>query len=231
VSEVDRHIAKANEFLERSRDRRDQPRQRQSAMKRAGRALKFSIAGVAVILLGALVTGLFMPLEVTGVMITALGALGAVALGVMLSREPIVSQDMLVKADIKTLPHTTSLWLDAQRKALPAPAQALADSIGVKLGCLAPQLQALDEREPAATEIRRLIADELPELVAGYQRVPENLRRDGLNGLSPDKQLVEGLAVVDSELKRMSEQLASGDLNKLATQGRYLEIKYQGDAS
>jgi hypothetical protein len=231
VSEVDRHIAKANEFLERSRDRRDQPRQRQSAMKRAGRALKFSIAGVAVILLGALVTGLFMPLEVTGVMITALGALGAVALGVMLSREPIVSQDMLVKADIKTLPHTTSLWLDAQRKALPAPAQALADSIGVKLGCLAPQLQALDEREPAATEIRRLVADELPELVAGYQRVPENLRRDGLNGLSPDKQLVEGLAVVDSELKRMSEQLASGDLNKLATQGRYLEIKYQGDAS
>jgi hypothetical protein len=231
VSEVDRHIAKANEFLERSRDRRDQPRQRQSAMKRAGRALKFSIAGVAVILLGALVTGLFMPLEVTGVMITALGALGAVALGVILSREPIVSQDMLVKADIKTLPHTTSLWLDAQRKALPAPAQALADSIGVKLECLAPQLQALDEREPAATEIRRLIADELPELVAGYQRVPENLRRDGLNGLSPDKQLVEGLAVVDSELKRMSEQLASGDLNKLATQGRYLEIKYQGDAS
>jgi hypothetical protein len=219
VSEVDRHIAKANEFLERSRDRR------------AGRALKFSIAGVAVILLGALVTGLFMPLEVTGVMITALGALGAVALGVILSREPIVSQDMLVKADIKTLPHTTSLWLDAQRKALPAPAQALADSIGVKLECLAPQLQALDEREPAATEIRRLIADELPELVAGYQRVPENLRRDGLNGLSPDKQLVEGLAVVDSELKRMSEQLASGDLNKLATQGRYLEIKYQGDAS
>ncbi|MEY4500289.1 MAG: hypothetical protein RIS52_179 [Pseudomonadota bacterium] len=200
-------------------------------MKRAGRALKFSIAGVAVILLGALVTGLFMPLEVTGVMITALGALGAVALGVILSREPIVSQDMLVKADIKTLPHTTSLWLDAQRKALPAPAQALADSIGVKLECLAPQLQALDEREPAATEIRRLIADELPELVAGYQRVPENLRRDGLNGLSPDKQLVEGLAVVDSELKRMSEQLASGDLNKLATQGRYLEIKYQGDAS
>jgi hypothetical protein len=231
VSEVDRHIAKANEFLERSRDRRDQPRQRQSALKRAGRALKFSIAGVAVILLGALVTGLFMPLEVTGVMITALGALGAVALGVMLSREPIVSQDMLVKADIKTLPHTTSLWLDAQRKALPAPAQALADSIGVKLECLAPQLQALDEREPAAAEIRRLIADELPELVAGYQRVPENLRRDGLNGLSPDKQLVEGLAVVDSELKRMSEQLASGDLNKLATQGRYLEIKYQGDAS
>jgi hypothetical protein len=47
--------------------------------------------------------------------------------------------------------------------------------------------------------------------------------------MSPDKQLVEGLHVVDAELQRMSEQLASGDLHKLATQGRYLELKYQGD--
>jgi hypothetical protein len=41
--------------------------------------------------------------------------------------------------------------------------------------------------------------------------------------------LIEGLNVVDAELQRMSEQLASGDLYKLATQGRYLELKYQGD--
>jgi hypothetical protein len=59
--------------------------------------------------------------------------------------------------------------------------------------------------------------------------VPKHLRRDGLNGMSPDTQLIEGLNVVDAELQRMSEQLASGDLYKLATQGRYLELKYQGD--
>ena len=47
--------------------------------------------------------------------------------------------------------------------------------------------------------------------------------------MSPDKQLVDGLTVVDSELTRISEQLATGDLNKLATQGRYLELKYQGE--
>jgi hypothetical protein len=90
-------------------------------------------------------------------------------------------------------------------------------------------MQMLDAREPAAAEVRRLIADELPELINGYNRVPANLRRDGINGMSPDKQLVDGLAVVDSELARMSEQLAAGDLNKLATQGRYLELKYQGE--
>jgi hypothetical protein len=48
--------------------------------------------------------------------------------------------------------------------------------------------------------------------------------------MSPDTQLIEGLNVVDAELQRMSEQLASGDLHKLATQGRYLELKYQGDS-
>jgi hypothetical protein len=50
-----------------------------------------------------------------------------------------------------------------------------------------------------------------------------------MNGLNPEKQLIDGLNIVDSELTRMSEQLASGDLVKLATQGRYLELKYQGD--
>ena len=68
----------------------------------------------------------------------------------------------------------------------------------------------------------------LPELVNGYLRVPDHLRRDGLNGMSPDKQLVEGLNVVESELQRMSEQIASGDLQRIATQSRYLELKYQG---
>mgnify|MGYP007088053675 CR=1 FL=1 len=31
----------------------------------------------------------------------------------------------------------------------------------------------------------------------------------------------------DAEIGRMSEQLASGDLDKLATQNRFLELKYQ----
>jgi hypothetical protein len=92
---------------------------------------------------------------------------------------------------------------------------------------LSNQLRSLDEKEPAAAEIRRLVAHDLPELVNGYGRVPSTLRKEGLNGISPDRQLLDGLGVVESELKRMSEQLAAGDLNKLATQGRYLELKYQ----
>jgi hypothetical protein len=128
-------------------------------------------------------------------------------------------------------PPAATTALETQRPALPPPAQRLVDGIGLKLEQLAPQLNALDEKAPAAFEIRRLIADELPELVKGYERVPLHLRREGLNGMSPDKQLVEGLAVVDSELARMSSQIAHGDLNALATQGRYLELKYQGESA
>ena len=168
------------------------------------------------------------PLGIEGLLLTFVAM--ALTAGLILfwpaAAEP--TPEMLVKTDLAALPLRTEEWLERQRPALPAPAARLVDGIGLKLEALAPQLQTLDPREPAAVEIRKLIGEELPELIDGYRRVPQNLRRDGRNGMSPDKQLVDGLAVVESELGRMTEQLASGDLHKLATQGRYLELKYKG---
>ena len=69
----------------------------------------------------------------------------------------------------------------------------------------------------------------MPELIKGYARVPEPLRRVERNGLTPDQQLAQGLQVIDDEIAEMSSQLAQGDLDLLATRGRYLQIKYQGD--
>jgi hypothetical protein len=227
MTEVDRQIARTNEMLDRARQRA-KPKIG-SSLARAARATKYAILGAGAILIGAIIWGLITPLGTTGVMITFLAMMAAIGLAVMFSREPEVSFDALKQTDLKQLPSNTARWLDGQHRLLPAPAQSLADAIGIKLESLASQLQSLDPREPAAAEVRRLIADELPELINGYNRVPANLRRDGINGMSPDKQLVDGLAVVDSELARMSAQLASGDLNKLATQGRYLELKYQGE--
>jgi len=226
MTEVDRQIARSSELLHRARDRQDA---RRGGGGRALRAVKYASGGIAAVLLGAFIFGLVMPLGITGAMVVALLALAAVVMGVVFSREPEPRLEDLQSVDMKRLADGTERWLHAQRPLLPAPAQRLADGIGVKLEQLAPQLQTLDEKEPAAFEIRRLIADELPELVRGYERVPAHLRRDGIDGMSPDKQLVEGLAVVDSELDRMCRQLASGDLKALATQGRYLELKYQDD--
>jgi hypothetical protein len=200
--------------------------QRQSALRKAG-----WIGGAALlVMLAVIVTGLITPIGTTGVMIAALlFAIVTVAI-VMLpgARQPDAAA--LPTTQLALLPLKTESWLANQRLALPAPAQRLADAIGIRLEALAPQLQTLDDREPAAAAIRRLIADELPELVNGYARVPDALRRVDTDGLMPEKQLIDGLGIVDSELARMSEQLARGDLEKLATQGKYLELKYQGGA-
>lgn len=174
---------------------------------------------------------LVQPIGIAGFLLAVMAFFGLSLAAVLLPAGIRDVKDSALPATaLAQLPLSTEIWLADQRPALPPPAQRLADGIALKLEQIAPQLQRLDEKDPAAFEVRRLIADELPELVMGYQRVPGHLRRETTNGMSPDRQLVEGLTVVDSELSRMSEQLARGDLHALATQGRYLELKYQGDS-
>jgi hypothetical protein len=144
-------------------------------------------------------------------------------------RVPQVNVEALQQSDVALLPERTAAWLQSQRAALPAPATRLVDQIGTKLEMLAPQLVGLDPRAPAAAEVRKLLADELPELIQGYTRLPETLRGAPRDGVAPDKQLIEALGVVDGELARMSADLASGDLDRLTTQGRYLELKYKDE--
>lgn len=188
---------------------------------------KWAFWSILAILIGSMVAGFFIPLGTTGVMI-ALGLIvAALLLIVLLPSEPRVRTQALASVPLPALPLQTEIWLDNQRKALPAPAVTLADSIGVKLETLAPQLERLSEQEPAAQEIRKLLSDHLPELVTGYESIPASLRREERNGRVPEQQLVEGLTVIDGELARISETLASGDIDKLAVQNRFLELKYQ----
>ena len=223
---------RAEEILERIRARTS-PRQIKAHRRRVAgffRRLKyafFAVLGVA--LAGGLIGSFITPLGIWGFFLMMI-AMAIVFFGIMgwpQAAEPTPEQ--IAKSDLPLLPSRTERWLEAQRPALPAPAQRLADDIGIKLEAIGPQFAQLDPREPAAFEFRKLMAEELPELVEGYKRVPEALRREERNGSSPDRTLIEGLRVVDEELVRMSEQLASGDLNKLATQGRYLELKYRGE--
>lgn len=224
-------LARAEAALQRHGGR---SRLQQRAVSRLVTAGKIKAKRVAWLTIGFLIgvpafALLIKPIGIMGFLLSIMAYIGGVCAAIMMPATRHLPPEKLPSAPLKALPLSTEAWLASQRRALPPPAQRLVDGIGLKLEQLAPQLQTLDEREPAAHEIRRLIADELPELVNGYVRVPEHLRRDGLHGMSPDKQLVEGLHVVDAELQRMSEHLASGDLHKLATQGRYLELKYQGD--
>ena len=75
------------------------------------------------------------------------------------------------------------------------------------------------------------MGEQLPEFVRDYQRVPPTMRTTPRNGKTPDQQLTEGLDLIEREIGEMSEQLAQGDLDALATRGRFLEIKYREDGA
>jgi hypothetical protein len=225
-SEIDRQLARSAELLNRVSSRNVR-RRAHSAVRRGKRAVKYSLTGIVVVLIAAIVWGFVAPLGFGGLVSIFFALVAAVIIGILLSAERPVDVTTLTQVPLKALPASTDRWLDTQRLALPAPAVPLLDSIGVRLESLAPQLARLDEKQPEALEIRRLLSDHLPDLVAGYQSIPQDLRRQNRNGRVPDEQLVEGLKVIDQEIGLMSEQLASGDLDRLATQKRYLELKYQ----
>ncbi|HEX7782925.1 MAG TPA: hypothetical protein VF509_08975 [Sphingobium sp.] len=229
MARSDQVLADAEAILRRHSERGQSLSTRARARRNAGIMRKLGrITAVAfAILMAAMVTGWFIPLGANGVMIVLAALTLATLLVALLPSERTVKATALAETDLKALPLQTEIWLESQRKALPAPAVKLIDSIGVRLETLAPQLSRLNPQEPAAVEVRKLLSDHLPELVTGYQSIPEPLRREERNGRVPEQQLIDGLSVIDGEIDRMTEQLASGDLDKLATQNRFLELKYQ----
>jgi hypothetical protein len=170
------------------------------------------------------------PTGAEGWLATPIALIAAWAVILYWFRAPRTTARTLQSRDLSQLAADTGEWLYRQRGELPAGARPKLDSIMLQLEALSPQLRVLDPNKPAAAEVRRLIAEELPELVDGYQKVPVALKRQSLHGgPSPDRQLAEGLATVDEELARMHSRLAVDDLHALATQQRYLEAKYKGD--
>jgi hypothetical protein len=234
-TDVDRLSERANELIARSRAQRpetaaDKRNRRQREVEIGSRIGRIAAAD-GLIILGAIIAGFLLP--------TGIGVFGAFLVMILLAVATLTfavfplagapSSEALAEIPLRALPNSTERWLESQRKALPAPVGSLLDSIGVKLETLAPQLATLDEREPAAAEVRKLIGEQLPELVKGYQRVPEPLRTVERHGLTPDQQLTQGLQLIDDEIAEMTQQLAQGDLDSLATRGRYLQIRYKDD--
>ncbi|PXA85504.1 hypothetical protein DMC47_37130 [Nostoc sp. 3335mG] len=225
-------IEHAADFLRRiSPEGRAAARRRREQRRRAFlRVAKRVVLACLAILAVAIAIGFVMPLQAEGVFLTMI-AMALVSVAIILwSRTPDFTPEKVASTDLHLLPSQTGEWLEKQRPALPSPAQRQLDQLTASLDAITPQLAALDARSPEALEARRLIGDELPELVRGYQKVPPSLRRQPLNGgPSPDKQLVEGLGTIGEEIARMNARLADNDLKALATQNRFLEIKYKGD--
>ena len=231
MSEVDQVRLSAQAAIERSRERRrpvgtkSLALRRQHLYKKLGRML---VAGGVVLLGAALFGALIQPLGFTGLLALVVLLIGVAILFGKWPPFPEPRQADLPRTDIRQLAGRTEIWLEAQRPALPAPARQLVDGIGVQLDLLAPQLQTLNPQTPAAANIRKLVGEDLPELVAGYQRIPAGLRGEARGGRTPDETLVGGLKMLEREIGDAARDLAAGEIDRLATRERYHQLKYEG---
>lgn len=121
------------------------------------------------------------------------------------------------------------LWLEAQRPALPAPAQNVVDQLGVQLDALGLQLETIDADHPAMDEVRELVGEYIPETVDNYRKIPEHLRGEKHTGKTADERLTESLTRLSGEVDRVTRKLAEGALDDLAVKARYLDYRYGED--
>lgn len=233
MTEVDDQIARAAEVIDRTRSngRGASARSRRAREGEVVRRLTRIAVADAAIVVAAIAVGFFIPLGMFGALAVMALLIATTVVLAMAPAAPEVRAEALPGAPLRVLPMQTEAWLDRQRAALPAPALALVDAIGARLDTLGMQVAELDENTPAATEVRKLIGEQLPELVKGYSRVPQPLRAVPRNGRTPDEQLVDGLRVIEGEIGEMSASLAQGNLDQLATRERYLQIRYREDGA
>jgi hypothetical protein len=205
---------------------------RSAALKRDHALRKLVRVGIAtgVIVFGAMVAGLIIDgIGWTGIISAMLAIVAAIAFFGSYPRMTVPSRASLGGGDVRSLVGRTELWLESQRPALPAPAVQLVDQIGLQLDALGTQLDGIDQNAPAAAEVRKLVGEHLPELVSSYTAIPRHLRGEERVGRTPDQQLTESLGKISTEIDSVTRQLASGALDNLAIQTRYLDYKY-GDA-
>jgi hypothetical protein len=216
--------------VQRAGGRRLQPIGRRSAERRrrhaSSKAVRMAIA-VALIAVATIGAGLVLGgIGITGLFFAVLG--GIVAL-IVLARWPrleVPEIGQLNRGNVRTLVGNTELWLERQRPALPAPAVSVVDRIGSQLDVLGMQLENFGEERPEAVEIRKLVGEQLPEVVATYTRIPAHLRGEARDGTTPDRQVTESLGKISAEIDAVTRALAAGDIDALAVRNRYLDYKY-----
>ena len=204
-------------------------RSRAIRREKAVSGVKLAAAGALAVLVASTIWGLVSPIGILGVMLAALAIVAVVVFAVIRTTVPEVRASTLPQTDLKQLAGRAELWLEQQQPLLPAPAQLAAQSIGTRLDQLGLQLDTLDPASPVATEVRSLVGEHLPSLVESYERVPPPMRGKESAGSTPDQQLTDGLKTIDRQIDDLATRIAQGDLDALATRGRFLEVKYSGE--
>lgn len=194
--------------------------------------LRNLVIAVAAIWIGAGIAGaMFSGIGFWGVLAVVIAT--AVAVGVFSSFPKVKTPK---RAELKLgnpqqMVARTELWLEAQRPALPAAAQAIIDQLGVQLDALGLQLASVDADHPAMDEVRELVGEYIPETIDNYRKIPAHMRSEQHAGKTADERLTTSLAKLSAEVDRVTRRLAEGALDDLAIKSRYLEYRYGGAAA
>ena len=163
-----------------------------------------------------------------GVMAVIIATCLAVALFSSFPKIKVPKRTELALGNPQQMVARTELWLEAQRPALPPPAQGIIDQIGVQLDALGLQLQTIDAAHPAMAEVRELVGEYIPETIDNYRKIPAHLRGEEHAGQTADERLTTSLGKLSGEVDRVTRRLAEGALDDLAIKTRYLEYRYGG---
>ena len=187
------------------------------------------LATVGTILFGLAVT----PIGIGGWLVaTLLTILACLAIGVW-PAEDAPPPMKLATARPAVLPAQVDAWLDTKRRALPALAAPKVDAISAQLAALGPQLAAVPAGDPTALELNRLLGKHLPELIDRFEKVAPAQRKVAEAPGMPtiERQLVDGLGLIEAELIRVNDQLGKDDRDAFAVQGKFLENRYGKDGT
>lgn len=248
VRDAEEMIARASDYLDRfaltaplaqglreGRSGRDARRRRaeRKARRIAQKAMRMALTIVSVVV-GTIIWGLFIgPIGAGGLMLLILATICAlIALGIF-PRDTAPEPVKLATAKPAVLPSQVDAWLDAKRRALPALAAPRVDAISAQLAALGPQLAAVPASDPTALELNRLLGKHLPELIDRYEKVaPAQRRTAEAPGLPTiERQLVDGLGLIEAELVRVNDQLGKDDRDAFAVQGKFLASRYGKDGT
>ena len=191
--------------------------------------VKYFVGAVLAIFVSASIAGIVLDgIGFTGVMMVALAVMAAAYVFTNYPKVKQVKRTELKQGSPRQMVANTELWLEQQRKALPAPAVQVIDQLGVQLDALGLQLETIDAAHPAMNDVRELVGEYIPETIDNYRKIPEHLRREKHTGKSADERLTDSLSKVSGEIDRVTRRLAEGAMDDLAIKDRYLEYRFGG---
>ena len=201
----------------------------QLKMKSLLKRVRNIVLAVFAIWLGAGIAGAFVNgIGFWGVMAVVVATAVAIAVFSSFPQVKVPKRAELKQGNPAQMVARTELWLEAQRPALPPPAVAIVDQLGLQLDALGLQLKGLGDNEPAMAEVRELVGEYIPETIDNYRKIPAHLRKEQHAGKTADERLVESLTKLSGEVDRVTRRLAEGALDDLAIKSRYLEYRYGG---